>query len=670
MLRKKLKAKIMAGVLALAVAVTSFAGGPVNTSAATTEPADTVYNTSGQNIVKSGTTTYGIAYTIYDSGLCVLSGTMTDDSDYNSSGEWNDINFVKYVYADFDAAGCKLKRLYLNCSNLKGIRFGSNFSSSGVTDMTQMFEGCSGLTSLDLESLDTSSVSKMVGMFWNCSGLTSINVGSFNTSNVTEMNDMFNGCRALKTVNVSGFDTSNVTDFSSMFNNCTALKTIDVSHFDTANAVRLNSMFSGCKSLTAVDLSGFRTAKAVDHMQSMFFNCSSLKKVWIPSAMSPISESIEFGDSVHIYTDAVSKPAGWHAPEGSNIFTKRTSYSSENPVKPSGGSENNPTEPAITTTTTTTSTDKDGNKVTETVEKDQNGNTVSTSTTTTLPDGSTHTDMSAARPDGSQVTGTVDKKPDGSIVSSTTTTTRPGGATTTDKVANIQDGSGASATATVDRNADGDIIKVVAGLVVKAQGKETPNGVILKLSKATVKKLYELAENRNVTLTIQARNKQKKTIVTVYTPLFQLKKGTKLEMMRYVTGTASKNKTTTITTAKIGSVGDGGTVTLSGMTPKYAYKLLKKDAFTSRRDAIYKSARLTKTSATIKKGKSTTIALAKSFEKLNLKKITYITSNKKVVTVSKTGKITGKNKGTATVSMKLTFRNGYTKTLKMKVKVR
>ena len=63
-----------------------------------------------------------------------------------------------------------------------------------------MFTSCSGLTSLDLSSFDTSNVTDMSDMFSYCGGLTSLDLSSFDTSNVTSMNGMFEECNNLTRV--------------------------------------------------------------------------------------------------------------------------------------------------------------------------------------------------------------------------------------------------------------------------------------------------------------------------------------------------------------------------------------------------------------------------------------------------------------------------------------
>lgn len=68
--------------------------------------------------------------------------------------------------------------------------------------------------------------------------------------------------------------------------------------------------------------------------------------------------------------------------------------------------------------------------------------------------------------------------------------------------------------------------------------------------------------------------------------------------------------------------------------------------------------------------KSTDKNIYKINNKENIKKITYTTSNKSVAKVNKNGTITAKRKGSVTVRAKVTLKNGKTKTVSMKVKVR
>ena len=127
-----------------------------------------------------------------------------------------------------------------------------NLNTSEVTNMSQMFQNCSGLTSVILSGFDTQNVTNMSQMFFGCSSLTSINLSGINTSNVEFMNFMFSGCQGLTSLDLSSFNTTNVRYMNSMFNACDKLKTIIVGVNWTTDNVPVASssnMFSNCTSL-------------------------------------------------------------------------------------------------------------------------------------------------------------------------------------------------------------------------------------------------------------------------------------------------------------------------------------------------------------------------------------------------------------------------------------
>ena len=54
----------------------------------------------------------------------------------------------------------------------------------------------------------------------------------------------------------------------------------------------------------------------------------------------------------------------------------------------------------------------------------------------------------------------------------------------------------------------------------------------------------------------------------------------------------------------------------------------------------------------------------------NVKSITYSTADKKIATISKSGKVTAKAKGIVKVKATVTLKNGSKKTVTMKIKVK
>ena len=167
-----------------------------------------------------------------------------------------------------------MRDMFYSCEGLTNLDL-SSFDTSNVTEMNGMFAACDSLTNLDLSSFDTSNVTDMDCMFYYCNGLTNLDLSSFNTSNVTDMADMFRGCNSLTNLDLSSFDTSNVTDMGGMFDDCNSLTNLDLSSFDTSNVTVMGSMFSGCESLINLDLSSFDTSN-VTAMGAMFYGCESL----------------------------------------------------------------------------------------------------------------------------------------------------------------------------------------------------------------------------------------------------------------------------------------------------------------------------------------------------------------------------------------------------------
>lgn len=88
------------------------------------------------------------------------------------------------------------------------------------SDCSRMFYGwyrCA----LDLSNFDTSKVTDMSNMFCNCQYVTSLDLSGFDTSNVTNMNRMFRGMTHVQTIYASeNFVTDQVTDSFEMFSNC------------------------------------------------------------------------------------------------------------------------------------------------------------------------------------------------------------------------------------------------------------------------------------------------------------------------------------------------------------------------------------------------------------------------------------------------------------------
>jgi len=251
--------KILAVVMSLCmVAGTVSYGAPVITQSITAQAAAS--ETSGFSFNKT-------------TGRLTLSGTVDADALRKFNTTYR--NSVKSVTAEkgtvLPAYCTELFYCYQNCTSIDL----SNADTRGVTDMRDMFRGCSSLTKLDINGFNTSRVTTMRNMFWGCNLLTTLDISGFDTRRVTDMRYMFYGCSSLTKLDISGFDTSRVTDMSLMFCGCKSLTSLDVSRFNTSRVTTMTSMFSGCESLTSLDVSGFDTSN-VYSMSSMFEGCIRL----------------------------------------------------------------------------------------------------------------------------------------------------------------------------------------------------------------------------------------------------------------------------------------------------------------------------------------------------------------------------------------------------------
>ena len=156
------------------------------------------------------------------------------------------------IYASSDCS-----KMFYEKNHLTSINFGNTFVTSRTKNMAKMFQGCSGLTSLDLSCFNTANVENMEYLFWACGKLTSLDLSHFNTAKVTKMTYMFYFCTRLKSFDLSSFNTAKVQWMDGMFWGCHNLTSLDLSSFNTSKVTDMMYMFSNCSRLTNLNLSNF-----------------------------------------------------------------------------------------------------------------------------------------------------------------------------------------------------------------------------------------------------------------------------------------------------------------------------------------------------------------------------------------------------------------------------
>ena len=188
-----------------------------------------------------------------------------DVPDVSRDPDWykNHASAIKTVVFDESFADARPTRYYqwfLFCRALTDIQGIKNLNTSEVTDMGNMFNGCSSLTTLDLSGFNTQKVNWMNRMFEGCSQLTTLDLSSFNTAKVKEMNNMFYYCKSLTTIYVSGsFTTDDVTNSDAMFSGCSSL--VGAIEYNSGISDKTGANYATgyftCAIKTAADLASF-----------------------------------------------------------------------------------------------------------------------------------------------------------------------------------------------------------------------------------------------------------------------------------------------------------------------------------------------------------------------------------------------------------------------------
>ena len=200
-----------------------------------------------------------------------------DLSNFNTSN----VTDMDYMFSNCT----KLHTLRLdNCSNatISKIIKSYNFPTNAITGVTRKIyckeENAAGLTpptNWVFEYVKEEPDPYVSGQFKGNTEITEVN--TIVTSEHTDLLDMFQGCTNLTTVDASDWDTSNVTSMERMFSSCRSLTELDLSDLNTSQVTNMQNMFSGCSNLISLDLSNFDMSNVASKTSSMFAACTSLQ---------------------------------------------------------------------------------------------------------------------------------------------------------------------------------------------------------------------------------------------------------------------------------------------------------------------------------------------------------------------------------------------------------
>ncbi len=260
---------------------------------------------------------YGTTLTFYyDLLRDTRSGTVYTAFDEH---QWTGTDITKVV---FDATfnyylPTSTASWFKDCSKLAAIEGLDNLNTSNVTDMSNMFNGCSALTELDLLNFNTEKVTNMGNMFSGCSALTTINCSRAWTCN--ESTDMFKGCTSLigaVAYDASKTDVTMANPFTGYFNcdteayavedgttltfyydkfygthtgtvynigstkgNTNITKAVFDASFKNYAPTSTAYWFQNCSKLAAIEGLDNLNTQNVTKMNSMFYGCSALTEL-------------------------------------------------------------------------------------------------------------------------------------------------------------------------------------------------------------------------------------------------------------------------------------------------------------------------------------------------------------------------------------------------------
>lgn len=305
--------------------------------------------------------------------------------------------------------------------------------------------------------------------------------------------------------------------------------------------------------------------------------------------------------------------------------------------------------------------------------------------TTTLPDG-TKVETSTTTDKTTGATTVEEKKTalDGTVTETKTTTQKDGSSQMTSKETRT-DGSTIEINTTVDT--EGTAQSVVrdkdfpTGDVLTIRKTEEPSGDVsyvlatlvteeATIVKAKVERAEALANMKNIPYRVKVLDENGKLDYKVRVNTGDVKANQTLYVYKY----DSKTKSFGLVQADYQKVKADEKANIicdfENLISTQRYQLVTKSKAGLLDKKILATVKAKIGQKSLKVNQSTSFKLDEKLNLENVSTIKYSTSDKQVVKVSKAGKITGKNTGTADIKATITLINGKTKTVRMKIKVK
>ena len=219
---------------------------------------------------------------IKDSGRPYIA--VYNDFENTGTKKWDaDKSSITRVTIKEHIAPTNVATWFKDCTNLLSFVQAEEgyFDLTSAVSMSELFSGCTSLSSVDTRGWNTSNVTNMYCMFYNCSTLTYLDVSHLDLAKTTTLESMFNGCSRLNNLDIANWNTAAVKNMVSVFNGCSSLTAIDVCKWNVNNVTTFNYMFANCSSVSELDLSGWITKSSpLATVNNMFENCTALRTIY------------------------------------------------------------------------------------------------------------------------------------------------------------------------------------------------------------------------------------------------------------------------------------------------------------------------------------------------------------------------------------------------------
>ena len=247
-------------------------------------------------LVVKATATQGMFQNCYELREIVLGEGLDTSLATNMSSMFQGCNSLKSIvgleYLTSESA-TTFSSMFNGCFAIKEINV-SGFKCLNVTTVASMFASCFNAEQIVLsDAFINNKVTSLASMFIDCWALTDLNITNWNTSGVTNMSNMFGNCRRLKNLDAAAdFNYSAVTTIASMFSGCHSLESIpDFSNIAFPKMTTLASLFNNCISIKEVRLTGI-SAPLCTTMANMFQNCYETEYISLTDFDMPALTSV------------------------------------------------------------------------------------------------------------------------------------------------------------------------------------------------------------------------------------------------------------------------------------------------------------------------------------------------------------------------------------------